>query len=158
MEKTMKIVLVVVVIMTMGETKDDMESIVIEMHERLALMEVKLMKNQDEYEDNREEQKKIQIELEKTQLQLVNLKTKNIKLQERMMMAEDDHSAVKGDLIATKEELTITKDDLTTVKDALICQEDLKLRRILHSSTHVEVTGVVYISPTKPSHPPLLLH
>ena len=93
-----------------------------------TLMEVKLMKNQDENEDIREELKKIQIELEKTQLQLVDLETKNIQLQERMRMAEDDHSAVKGDLIATKEELTITKNDLTTAKGALICQEDLKLK------------------------------
>ena len=73
----MKRVLVVLIMMNMGEAKDDMESIVremkIEMNERIALMEGKQQKTQEEL-------RKTQMELKMTQIEPHALKTKDIQL------------------------------------------------------------------------------
>jgi septal ring factor EnvC (AmiA/AmiB activator) len=135
MEKTMKRVLVVLIMMNMGEAKDDLENVVMEMkmemNERIALLEEKQMKTQDEYEKTQEELKKTQMELKKTQTELHELKTKDIRLEELLRMNEDDLNAskddltaIKDDLAATKNDLTATKDDLTATKDDLTATKD----------------------------------
>jgi hypothetical protein len=74
MERTMKRVLVVLIMMSMVEAKDDLENIVMEMkremrmemNERIVLMEEKQMKTHEDCEKNQEELKKTQMELKKT--------------------------------------------------------------------------------------------
>ena len=73
----MKVVLVVLIMMTVGEDKYNLENIVMEMkmemNEQLALMEENLMKAQDDYAKNQEE-------LKQTKLELLELKTKRMNL------------------------------------------------------------------------------
>ena len=73
----MKRILVVLIMMNMGEAKDDLENIVmemkIEMNECISLMEGMQMKTQEDL-------RKTQMELKMTQIELHALKTKYIQL------------------------------------------------------------------------------
>ena len=57
--KAIKIVMVVLVMMTRGEAKEDLENIVKEMNERLALNEAQLIENQEDLKKNQEGLKKL---------------------------------------------------------------------------------------------------
>ena len=107
----MKIVLVVLIMMNVGEAKDDLENIVMELNRRIALMEAKQMKTQEE--------------LKKTQPELHALKNKDIQLEERIRINEDDISATKDDLGATKDGLACTKEGLKMNDHAL--ERDISL-------------------------------
>jgi hypothetical protein len=109
MGKTIKIVFMVIIMLTMGETKDGLENIVKEMNERLVSTEEKLMNTHNDCVRNQDEQKKTQEELKKTQEVVLELQTRNIQLEERIRIAEDDQCATKDDLTATKNALN-TKD------------------------------------------------
>jgi hypothetical protein len=80
------ILVVIFMLVTRGEAKDDLENIVKEMNERLTLTEEKLKETQGE---------------------LLELKNENVQL-------KDDLLNTKEDLLNTKEDLINTKEDLQT--------------------------------------------
>jgi hypothetical protein len=142
MTKAIKIVMVVVLVMvTIGQAKLDLEDIVKDMNERLALNEAKLIKNQEDLKKTQEDLKKTQKYLKKSQEDLKQtqedlknyledlkknqedlqktqegLGTTNIQLEGRLKIAEDDQIATQDDLAATKDELTATKDVLNVTR------------------------------------------
>jgi hypothetical protein len=93
MKTAYKIVLVVLVTITMGEAKEDLENILMEMNERIALNEAKLIKNEEEIKRTLIQN---QEDLKKTQEELLELTSRNIQLEERLQMAEDDLTATKN--------------------------------------------------------------
>jgi hypothetical protein len=94
METTMNIVLAVLIILTKGEAREDLENVVMEMNERLVLTEEKMMQTEEE---------------------LLELRTRNIHLEERIEIAENlpffHGCAAHGDVITARSKI-ITYTDL----------------------------------------------
>ena len=108
MDTAFKIFLALLLMMVREEVCQDLENIVMEMNERFALAEEKILKN---YEETMNELNKTQNELKNTQIELQNnhfelkkaqdeLHAKDILLENRMKISEEDLIATKDEFIA----------------------------------------------------------
>jgi hypothetical protein len=106
--------------MTRGEAKDDLENIVkemrMEMNERFALNEEKLLELKTENLQLNEDLVNTYEDLTNTKEDLANTKEDLTKAKEELTNSKEDLTNTKEDLTNTNEDLTNTKEDLLDTK------------------------------------------
>jgi len=116
-----KIVIMVLITLTMGQAKDDLDT----MKEMMAEMKKEMMA---EMKMEMMAERKIMVEMK---MELMAQMNEHLSLAEgKLAKTEDKLTATKDDLAITKKELVITKDDLAITKDDLaITKDDLAITK-----------------------------
>jgi len=126
MEIQRKIVIMVLITLTMGQAKEDLDimkemmvGMKMEMNERLSLAEGKLAK---------------------TEARLAAIKDDLEVTQDELAVTKDDFAVTKDELAATKEDLAVAKDDLSATKDELAVTKDALAKVVLDQAEAHAIT------------------